>query len=308
MSVLVAGLDMNISQFLKSLGLEHLRDIFETEQITLDVLADMGHEELKEIGINAYGHRHKLIKGVERLLGGQQGTNPYLTFHCVNQGTILLDLAPEDKEYQSVEEEMQSTIREHRDGGNAGGIFNRYNVIRIQKVVNKKLRERFCHRQKEVSEENHNHHNERMLFHGSPFINAIIHKGFDERHAYIGGMFGAGIYFAENSSKSNQYVYGIGGGTGCPTHKDRSCYICHRQMLFCRVTLGKSFLQFSTMKMAHAPPGHHSVIGRPSVNGLAYAEYVIYRGEQAYPEYLITYQIMKPEAPAQSATAAEQKT
>ncbi|EPY84330.1 tankyrase-1-like protein, partial [Camelus ferus] len=223
----VAGLDMNISQFLKSLGLEHLRDIFETEQITLDVLADMGHEELKEIGINAYGHRHKLIKGVERLLGGQQGTNPYLTFHCVNQGTILLDLAPEDKEYQSVEEEMQSTIREHRDGGNAGGIFNRYNVIRIQKVVNKKLRERFCHRQKEVSEENHNHHNERMLFHGSPFINAIIHKGFDERHAYIGGMFGAGIYFAENSSKSNQYVYGIGGGTGCPTHKDRSCYICH---------------------------------------------------------------------------------
>lgn len=304
----VTGLDMNISQFLKSLGLEHLRDIFETEQITLDVLADMGHEELKEIGINAYGHRHKLIKGVERLLGGQQGTSPYLTFHCVSQGTILLDLAPDDKEYQSVEEEMQSTIREHRDGGNAGGIFNRYNVIRIQKVVNKKLRERFCHRQKEVSEENHNHHNERMLFHGSPFINAIIHKGFDERHAYIGGMFGAGIYFAENSSKSNQYVYGIGGGTGCPTHKDRSCYICHRQMLFCRVTLGKSFLQFSTMKMAHAPPGHHSVIGRPSVNGLAYAEYVIYRGEQAYPEYLITYQIMKPEAPSQTATAAEQKT
>lgn len=63
---------------------------------------------------------------------------------------------------------------------------------------------------------------------GSPFINAIIHKGFDERHAYIGGMFGAGIYFAENSSKSNQYVYGIGGGTGCPPHKDRSCYVCHR--------------------------------------------------------------------------------
>uniref|UniRef100_A0A672YJI9 Poly [ADP-ribose] polymerase n=1 Tax=Sphaeramia orbicularis TaxID=375764 RepID=A0A672YJI9_9TELE len=304
----MAMLDMNISQFLKSLGLEHLRDIFEREQITLDVLADMGHEELKEIGINAYGHRHKLIKGVERLLGGQQGANPYLTFHCANQGTILIDLAPDDKEYQSVEEEMQSTIREHRDGGNAGGVFSRYNIIKIQKVVNKKLRERYTHRQKEIADENHNHHNERMLFHGSPFINAIIHKGFDERHAYIGGMFGAGIYFAENSSKSNQYVYGIGGGTGCPTHKDRSCYLCHRQMLFCRVTLGKSFLQFSAMKMAHAPPGHHSVIGRPSVNGLAYAEYVIYRGEQAYPEYLITYQILKPESAAQSAAGAEQKS
>lgn len=95
----------------------------------------MGHEELKEIGINAYGHRHKLIKGVERLLGGQQGekaylrsfpfanvsleqfeplflvaltpgANPYLTFHCANQGTILIDLASDDKEYQSVEEEV----------------------------------------------------------------------------------------------------------------------------------------------------------------------------------------------------------
>ncbi|KAG7216589.1 hypothetical protein INR49_023298 [Caranx melampygus] len=148
-------LDMTINQFLKSLGLEHLRDIFQREQ-------------------------------------------------------------------------LQSTIREHRDGGNAGGVFSRYNIIKIQKVVNKKLRERYAHRQKEIADENHNHHNERMLFHGSPFINAIIHKGFDERHAYIGGMFGAGIYFAENSSKSNQYVYGIGGGTGCPTHKDRSCYVCHR--------------------------------------------------------------------------------
>uniref|UniRef100_A0A672ZF48 Poly [ADP-ribose] polymerase n=1 Tax=Sphaeramia orbicularis TaxID=375764 RepID=A0A672ZF48_9TELE len=257
-----ALLDMTINQFLKSLGLEHLRDIFQREQISLDVLADMGHEELKEIGINAYGHRHKLIKGIERLLGGQQGANPYLTFHCSSQGTMLIDLAPDDKEFQSVEEELQSTIREHRDGGNAGGVFSRVTIL---KLLDKHL----------------------IFLPGSPFINAIIHKGFDERHAYIGGMFGAGIYFAENSSKSNQYVYGIGGGTGCPTHKDRSCYVCHRQMLFCRVTLGKSFLQFSAMKMAHAPPGHHSVIGRPSVNGLAYAEYVIYRGEQ----YLISHMI-----------------
>ncbi|KAM6441697.1 poly [ADP-ribose] polymerase tankyrase-2 isoform 2-T2 [Liasis olivaceus] len=291
----VPSVDFSINQFVRNLGLEHLIDILEREQITLDVLVEMGHRELKEIGINAYGHRHKIIKGVERLISGQQGLNPYLTLNTSGSGTILIDLSPDDKEFQSVEDEMQSTVREHRDGGHAGGIFNRYNILKIQKVCNKKLWERYTHRRKEVSEENHNHANERMLFHGSPFVNAIIHKGFDERHAYIGGMFGAGIYFAENSSKSNQYVYGIGGGTGCPIHKDRSCYICHRQLLFCRVTLGKSFLQFSAMKMAHSPPGHHSVTGRPSVNGLALAEYVIYRGEQAYPEYLITYQIVKPE-------------
>ena len=33
----------------------------------------------------------------------------------------------------------------------------------------------------------------RLLLPGSPFVNAIVQKGFDERHAYIGGMFGAGI-------------------------------------------------------------------------------------------------------------------
>ena len=54
----------------------------------------------------------------------------------------------------------------------------------------------------------------------------------------------------------------------------------HRMLLLCRVTLGKPVEQFSATRIAHAPPGHHSVIGRPSVGGLAYPEYVIYRGEQ----------------------------
>jgi len=39
-------------------------------------------------------------------------------------------------------------------------------------------------------------------------------------------------------------------------------------------------MQFSAMKMAHAPPGHHSVMGRPSAGGLNFPEYVVYRGEQ----------------------------
>jgi len=216
---------------------------------------------------------------------------------------VLVDINNEDPEWGAVEEEMQSTIREHRDQGHAGGIFSSYRIYKIQKIRNTKLWERYSHRRREVAEENHNQSNERMLFHGSPFIQAIAQKGFDERHAYIGGMFGAGIYFAEHSSKSNQYVYGIGGGTGCPQHKDRSCYGCHRQLLLCRVALGKSFLQFSAMKMAHAPPGHHSVVGRPSVGGLSFPEYVIYRGEQAYPEYLITYLIVKPEPGVEEETS-----
>lgn len=58
------------------------------------------------------------------------------------------------------------------------------------------------------------------------------------------------------------------------------CFWLCRQLILCRVTLGKSFLQFSAIKMAHAPPGHHSIIGRPSSGGLMFPEYVVYRGEQ----------------------------
>ena len=38
--------------------------------------------------------------------------------------------------------------------------------------------------------------------------------------------------------------------------------------------------QLTAVRTAHAPPGHHSVIGQPSAGGLNYPEYVIYRGEQ----------------------------
>ena len=46
-------------------------------------------------------------------------------------GTTLVDLAVEDKEYQAVEHEMQSTIMEHKDSGQAGGVFSRYRVIKV---------------------------------------------------------------------------------------------------------------------------------------------------------------------------------
>jgi hypothetical protein len=44
--------------------------VFDREQISVDILAEMGHEDLKQIGITAFGHRHKLLKGIEKLLSG----------------------------------------------------------------------------------------------------------------------------------------------------------------------------------------------------------------------------------------------
>ena len=62
----------------------------------------------------------------------------------------------------------------------------RYTCLKIERVINKKLWDRYAYQRKQIADSNHNHPNERMLFHGSPFVNAIVQKGFDERHAYIG--------------------------------------------------------------------------------------------------------------------------
>eukprot|EP00731_Ephydatia_muelleri_P020724 Em0013g451a len=307
-SVNVLWENVSVKDILKELQLEHLLDIFEKEHITMDVLMDMTHEDLNSIGVTAFGHRHKIFKKIKEMShtgGSTDTTEPLAVVIAQHRGssTPLVELSPTDKDFIAVSEEMQKTICDHRDDGRAGGVFTSYEIVKIERVVNPKVWEKYIYRRKEVSEENNNSPNERMLFHGSPFLHHIIMNGFDERHAYIGGMFGAGIYFAENSSKSNQYVYGIAGGNGCPTHKDKSCYICARKMLLCRVTLGKPVEQFTAIRIAHAPPGHHSVIGRPSAGGLNYPEYVIYRGEQAYPEFLVTYKIVNsPVTPSSGST------
>jgi hypothetical protein len=36
------------------------------------------------------------------------GLNPYLTLNTSGSGTVLIDLSPDDKEFQSVEEEVCS--------------------------------------------------------------------------------------------------------------------------------------------------------------------------------------------------------
>ena len=55
----------------------------------MDILSEMGHEDLKQIGISAFGHRHKLIKGIEKLLSGNGKKFPIIylgTIHLTEPG------------------------------------------------------------------------------------------------------------------------------------------------------------------------------------------------------------------------------
>ena len=108
----------DVISFLTKLKLEHLIDLFEREQITFEILAEMGHEELKAVGVCAYGYRHKIIKAV----AAAKASSGFAA--DANISTMLIDLGSSDKEYLMVEDEMQSTIRQHqKDNGNMGGIL-----------------------------------------------------------------------------------------------------------------------------------------------------------------------------------------
>ena len=65
--LLITGIIINYTLILlislTSLKLESLREIFDREHINVEILADMGHEDLRQIGITAFGHRYVRSSG-----------------------------------------------------------------------------------------------------------------------------------------------------------------------------------------------------------------------------------------------------
>ena len=83
---------LDTSAFLESIGVASLKDVFEKEQISMDILVEMGHDELKDIGINAYGHRHKILKGVEKLLAGNSKYDWFKSVPVIHTAALIWNL------------------------------------------------------------------------------------------------------------------------------------------------------------------------------------------------------------------------
>eukprot|EP00743_Colponemidia_sp_Colp-15_P009984 GILK01010955.1.p1 GENE.GILK01010955.1~~GILK01010955.1.p1 ORF type:complete len:1401 (-),score=269.56 GILK01010955.1:37-3882(-) len=127
--------------------------------------------------------------------------------------------------------------------------------------------------------------NEKFLFHGTDAVVAdiICEHGFDERVAALGGMFGAGIYFAEQSSKSDQYV-----------RRDSQGLF---YMFVSRVMLGTQVYHTQgSMIQIRRPPDLPGQRGRCfdsvvfDATGQHYREFIVYDRTQAYPEFLVAYE------------------
>jgi len=164
--------------------------------------------------------------------------------------------------------------------------------------------------------------NEYYLFHGTDkeTVSKILEGGFDARFSNPLNMFGAGIYFAENSSKSNQYIPCTRCNKGSIPRGKLKCECVKDSvqdpyaMILARVILGNPYLCTKDSERFKINPSeqaiyvpipkigcqvpncvstdHHSVFGESKVFGgeeLRLREFIVYNGAQTYPEYIIYF-------------------
>jgi len=132
--------------------------------------------------------------------------------------------------------------------------------------------------------------NEAYFWHGTSPKGAlgISSEGFRLRYAgtNVGTMYGAGLYFAECSSKSDEYAVDDQDGI----YKGLYC------LLLCRAVLGEVLhmavggeATHGVIKEAIEGEAYDSVLGDREASVGTYREFIVYQEDQAYPEYLLLY-------------------
>ena len=130
--------------------------------------------------------------------------------------------------------------------------------------------------------------NEVYLFHGTSMeaAKSISKTGFKIELAgkAAGTAFGKGAYFAERSTKSDEYTVA--------TKVDGETQYA---MLLCRVCLGNTYriVDFDDKADQHVLGSggrYHSLLGdREASASKSFREFIVYDANQVYPEYVIIY-------------------
>lgn len=163
-------------------------------------------------------------------------------------------------------------------------------VTGIERVDNPVLEFLFCRRRVELHDPGAP---TTELFHGTSAeaIMSIVRDGFRlPEQSKHGAMFGRGIYFATDSSKSERYCHG------------------HNQLLLCEVAMGKQWKLLGSSRAASQLSGGNVLREYDSVHaprdtkeskGVLHDEFIIYHPFQAIVRYIVTFdpQIMLMEPP-----------
>eukprot|EP00759_Apiculatamorpha_spiralis_P029870 PhF_6_TR31821/c0_g1_i1/m.47017 len=227
------------------------------------------------------------------------------------------ELSPTDPAYQWIVDSIEkscvaSTLGSGRDQ-TVRMSYSKLQVARVYRIENHTLWKMYATRREVIREKNSQRTldfeaerlpiplpptgtldatvNEAYLWHGTKpqVVRLITEGGFDERVCALNGLFGAGVYFAMNSSKSDQYT----------TPWPESDPINGKYTLvMSRVVLGYAFPTNQGREKERRPPKigmteelYDSVIGQTDV--VKYREFIVYDRTQAYPEYVVEYNRVK---------------
>src|SRR5271155_5038626 len=127
--------------------------------------------------------------------------------------------------------------------------------------------------------------NIRLLWHGTRMFNvlSILKRGFVLPNQLstvqtTGAMYGPGLYFSANSTKSLNYSYGYWDGG----RRDSNCY-----MFLVDVAMGKEYIP--SYSGNGKKPGYDSCWAKPGTSGVINDEQIVYRTSQANIRYLIEF-------------------
>lgn len=166
---------------------------------------------------------------------------------------LLIQLNTWNEEYR----EIEALVRKSMPQAVIHEICKNYNEFLLRRYEN-------C--QKSI-------HLEKLLFHGTRQIDPLYiyggQTGFDVGESKQ-GMWGYGIYFAVNASYSSAYHY----------EEQGKC-----QILVAKVLIGTYAEVQQNTELRYPPNGRDSVKGYTQGSEV----YVVYKNEQCYPAYLITY-------------------
>lgn len=127
--------------------------------------------------------------------------------------------------------------------------------------------------------------NIKQLWHGTKDANllSILKNGYvipkrNSGIAITGRMFGDGIYFSDQSTKSLNYASGYWGGG-----RSARCF-----MLMNDVAMGREYIPRSSMS-GTCPPGYDSTWAKAGTSGVMNNEMIVYRATQVNPQYLCEF-------------------
>lgn len=129
--------------------------------------------------------------------------------------------------------------------------------------------------------------NVKKLWHGTRASNvlSILKQGLvippaSSPHC-TGRMFGNGLYFSDQSTKSLNYAYGYWGGS-----RDNNCF-----MFLASVAMGREYVPTDGFQGGHfkPPQGYDSTFAKANYSGVQNNEMIVYRTFQASLKYLIEF-------------------